>query len=90
MVHSIYTTMTTCSKGAAGVVAHTCNPSYLGSEDLEDCSSKPTQAKSSWVQLKQRKAGHGGMHLSSQVCEKYKSAEWGPSCQHKSKKLLEN
>jgi hypothetical protein len=29
------------------LVAHTCNPSYLGSWDGEDCSSKPAWAKSS-------------------------------------------
>jgi hypothetical protein len=28
-------------------VAHTCNPSYSGSRDQEDCGSKPVQAKSS-------------------------------------------
>jgi hypothetical protein len=27
-------------------VAHTCNPSYSGGRDQEDCSSKPPQAKS--------------------------------------------
>jgi hypothetical protein len=30
-----------------GLVAHACNPSYLGGRDQEDCSSKPAQANSS-------------------------------------------
>jgi hypothetical protein len=29
-----------------GAVGHTCNPSYSGSTDQEDCSSKSAQAKS--------------------------------------------
>jgi hypothetical protein len=29
-------------------VAHAYNPSYSGDRDQEDCSSKPTQANSSW------------------------------------------
>jgi hypothetical protein len=28
------------------VVAHVCNPSYLGGRDWEDCSSRLVQAKS--------------------------------------------
>jgi hypothetical protein len=28
-------------------VSHTCNPSYSGGRDQEDCSSKPSQANSS-------------------------------------------
>jgi hypothetical protein len=28
------------------VVAHTCNPAYLGGEDWEDRGSKPAQGKS--------------------------------------------
>jgi hypothetical protein len=28
-----------------GLVAHTCNPSYSGASDQEDCGSKPDQAK---------------------------------------------
>jgi hypothetical protein len=28
-----------------GVVAHTCNPSYLGGRDQEDCGLRPAQAK---------------------------------------------
>jgi hypothetical protein len=28
-------------------VAHTCNPSYSGGRDQEDCGSKPAQANSS-------------------------------------------
>jgi hypothetical protein len=27
------------------LVAHTCNPSFLGGLDKEDCSSRPAQAK---------------------------------------------
>jgi hypothetical protein len=27
-------------------MAHTCNPSYLGVRDQEDCGSRPSQAKS--------------------------------------------
>jgi hypothetical protein len=27
-----------------GVVAHACNPSYLGGRDQEDCGLKPAQA----------------------------------------------
>jgi hypothetical protein len=30
-----------------GPVAHTCNPSYSGGRDEEDCGSKPAQANSS-------------------------------------------
>jgi hypothetical protein len=30
-------------------VAHTCNPSYSGGRDKEDCSSKPTQANCSVI-----------------------------------------
>jgi hypothetical protein len=26
------------------LVEHTCNPSYLGSKDQDDCDSKPAQA----------------------------------------------
>jgi hypothetical protein len=29
-----------------GMMAYTCNLSYLGGRDQEDCSSKPAQAKS--------------------------------------------
>jgi hypothetical protein len=29
------------------LVAHTCNPSYAGGRDQEDCSSKPVRANSS-------------------------------------------
>jgi hypothetical protein len=29
-----------------GASAHTCNPSYSGGRDQEDCSSKPAQANS--------------------------------------------
>jgi hypothetical protein len=29
------------------LVAHACNPSYLGCRAQEDCSSKPAQANSS-------------------------------------------
>jgi hypothetical protein len=30
------------------LVAHSCNPSYSGGRDQEDCSSKPAQGNSSW------------------------------------------
>jgi hypothetical protein len=35
------------SHGSQVPVAHTCNPSYSGDRDQEDCSSKPAQADSS-------------------------------------------
>jgi hypothetical protein len=31
-----------------GAVSHTCNPSYSGSKDQEDCSSKPAGENRLW------------------------------------------
>jgi hypothetical protein len=46
------------------LVAHTYNSSYRGGRDEEDCSLRPSQAKSS---ISTEKAEHGGMPLSSQL-----------------------
>jgi hypothetical protein len=39
---------------ARWLVAHTCNPSYSGSRDQEDCGSKPTRANSSWETISKK------------------------------------
>jgi hypothetical protein len=45
-----------------GLVAHTCNPSYL-----EDYGLKPDWAKSLWDPQSQPIAGHSGIYLSPQT-----------------------
>jgi hypothetical protein len=39
-----------------GMVDHACNPTYLGGEELEDYSSRPTQAKISETLISINKA----------------------------------
>jgi hypothetical protein len=41
-------------------VAHTCNPSYSGSRDQDDCSSKPAQAKFAKPYLEKQKSQKKG------------------------------
>jgi hypothetical protein len=47
--------------GTRALVAHACNPSYLGGRDKGDCGSKPAQANSSrdpsWKTLHKNRAG---------------------------------
>jgi hypothetical protein len=38
------------SKRCQVPVAHTCNPSYSGGRDQEDCSLKPAQANTSYLE----------------------------------------
>jgi hypothetical protein len=55
LAHSMYARMSKCKnhkitknfKWGWALVAHTCNPSYTGGREEEDCSSKPAQANSS-------------------------------------------
>jgi hypothetical protein len=42
------------------MVAHTGNPSYLGSREWEDCGSKPVQAKVRETPISVNKARHSG------------------------------
>jgi hypothetical protein len=46
-----------------GAVAHTCNPSYPGGRDQEDCGSKPAQeiARETLSQKTQHKNRAGGV-----------------------------
>jgi hypothetical protein len=39
-------------------VAHTCNPSYSGGRDQEDCGSKPEQANSLRDPILKKKKSH--------------------------------
>jgi hypothetical protein len=45
-------------KSLLGVVAHICNPIYLGGREQKDCSSEPGRAKLAKFHL--TKAGHVG------------------------------
>jgi hypothetical protein len=45
----------TLKKTCQVLVAHTCNSSYSGGRDQEDCGSKPARAKSSWDPILKKK-----------------------------------
>jgi hypothetical protein len=50
------------------VVAHACNPSYLGDRHREEHSLTPAQAREVGEPPSQPVAGHSGTHRSSQLC----------------------
>jgi hypothetical protein len=62
-------------------VAHTCNPSYSGSRDQKDCSSKPAQANRPYLKNPVTKNWAGGVdqgetpEFKPQYCRKKKKKQ---------------
>jgi hypothetical protein len=72
-------------------VAHAYNSSQSGVRDQEDCSLKPSQAKSLWTPSQPVKAGSSVGHLSSQLGRKHKQEDQDPvRLKHEARLCMKN
>jgi hypothetical protein len=63
-------------------VAHTCNPSYSGGRDQEDCSSKLFQANSSWDPISKNPISHTHTHTHTHT-QRAGGVDWGVRAEFK-------